>query len=180
LNLLRRAPRTVYRVFDEEEYLSGSGEEECFTAPASGARDRRLRRAASAAMLVGTVSAIGGLVTLSDVWPVRGSGRRPGVGLRDLAGALVSPHAAGTHDWRERERARRPREGTGAAGVAVRARGPVQPSGRRRAPGRSAPAPALRAPTDTALVALARSTVGQSVPLAHAGRAEFGFERAES
>jgi hypothetical protein len=179
LILLRRAPRTVYRVFDEEEYLSGSGEEECFTAPASGAH-RRLRRAASAAMLVGTVSAIGGLVTLSDVWPVRGSGRRLGVGLRDLAGALISPRAARTHDWRERERARRPREGARAAGAAVRAGGPVQPSGRRRTPGRSASAPAPRAPTDTALVALARSTVGQSVPLARAGQAEFGFERAES
>jgi hypothetical protein len=80
---LRRAPREVYRVYTEEEFFDGGMDEEPFASAISvGTGERRLRRLAGAALLVGAVGAVGGIVVATSVRPVRGSKRRSGTDVR--------------------------------------------------------------------------------------------------
>jgi hypothetical protein len=87
MTLLRRAPREVYRVYSEEEYLDGAGSEIAAVAewPVDGSPvvaeaaqqvvlGHRLRRAAGVAMLAGAVGAVGGLVCLNLARAHVGSG----------------------------------------------------------------------------------------------------------
>jgi hypothetical protein len=72
---LRRRPRTVYRVYGEEEYLAGAdalplredapASRECPSRePAPG---RRLQRIAGAAALTGAVGTVGGVLALAEL-----------------------------------------------------------------------------------------------------------------
>jgi hypothetical protein len=78
VRLPHRAPREVYRLYSEEEYLSSVGCEE--TAPLSVAAldttDTRLRRMLGAALLLGTIGAVGTLVALDSLSQPRVAGRR--------------------------------------------------------------------------------------------------------
>ncbi len=78
MTLLRRAPREIYRVYSEEEYLDGAGtglpiaaewQVDGSSPVPEPARQvvtgHRLRRAAGVAMLAGAVGAVGGLVCLN-------------------------------------------------------------------------------------------------------------------
>jgi hypothetical protein len=70
MTLLRRAPREIYRVYSEEEYLGGTGSEligEVGAAAGQGCGQRRLQRVAGAAMLAGAVGAVSCLVVLNIV-----------------------------------------------------------------------------------------------------------------
>lgn len=88
MTLLRRRPREVYRVFTEEEYLNGAeldldlgtgGERPATAEPARrSSNPPRLRRVAGAAMLVGAIGAVGGVVALNGVGAHRVPGRRTG------------------------------------------------------------------------------------------------------
>src|SRR5580704_6574500 len=75
--LLRRAPREVYRVYSEDEFFDGATNEELFepVAPA-GTGERRLRRLAGAAMLVGAVGTVGGVIAINISRPARNAARR--------------------------------------------------------------------------------------------------------
>jgi hypothetical protein len=85
MTLLRRAPRAVYRVYSEEDYLNGAGAElasiDQWPAALEPARqgfgERRLRRVAGVTMLAGAVGLVGGAVVLNDPWAHRGAGRGP-------------------------------------------------------------------------------------------------------
>jgi hypothetical protein len=96
VTLRRRRSREVYRVYTEDEYLNGAGLEPatigewpaavepadaCLVAaePRRGlVRERRLRRAAGAAMLAGAVGTVGGVLAINSSRTHRGTGRRPG------------------------------------------------------------------------------------------------------
>jgi len=90
---LRRAPREVYRIYGEREYLAGAG---CESQPElAHAPERRRRRIASVALLLGALGAFGGVVALNTLPQLRGSGgRRLGVSPRPTAHTLI---AAVTH-----------------------------------------------------------------------------------
>jgi hypothetical protein len=112
LALPRRAPREVYRVYTEDEYLRGvdGGLPDIAGLPAN-ARNR-LRRIASAALLVGVCGAVGGVLALGGFAPATGPARRMRLGGRAVRGRLV---AANSGSFREEARVNR--------GVAVRAPG---------------------------------------------------------
>jgi hypothetical protein len=62
----RRRPRTVYRVYGEEEYLAGAvALADCAPPADECTRGRRLRRLAGAAALTGAVGTVGGAVGLT-------------------------------------------------------------------------------------------------------------------
>lgn len=60
MKLPSRAPREVYRVYDENEFMSAAGSE---LAPARGGVTRSIGLAGVAALLVGAVGVFGGLFT---------------------------------------------------------------------------------------------------------------------
>jgi hypothetical protein len=104
---LRRAPREVYRVCGEQEFLAS--EEELFTCAArderfelatSGIGGRRLHRVAGATMLLAVIGAVGGLIAIASLTSVAGDRRRVGAGLL-AAASLVSSRAARGRVWPE-------------------------------------------------------------------------------
>ncbi len=96
MTLMGRRSREVYRVYSEDEFLDGAAQEfldgvEPGSAAGdgrdvvSGGGERRLRRFAGAAMLVGAVGTVGGVVAVHVVRNSRGAvGRSRG---HSLAGA---------------------------------------------------------------------------------------------
>jgi hypothetical protein len=175
--LLRRAHREVYRVYGEEDFLAGADQEERFTAAASGAGERRLRRAAGAAMLVGAVSAVGGLIVLNSLPPVKGTGRRFGSGLRGDTEVLVFAGVSRARVERGQADAGRPVRvrTTGRARQMARARGAKRPGERRRAA--AAPAQHVGVQIDATPASVTRLTASASAEPERSERAEFGFER---
>src|SRR5271166_1019514 len=69
---LRRTPRTVYRVYEEQEYLAGtdalSGWD--LSSPPRVSRELLIRRIAGVAALTGAFGTLGGLI-VADVLPAR-------------------------------------------------------------------------------------------------------------
>jgi len=67
--VLRRTPRTVYRVYSEEEYFAGAdAPTDWQRSPARGAlRERRLRRLAGAAALTGAMGTVAGVIAVAGV-----------------------------------------------------------------------------------------------------------------
>ncbi len=74
---LRRTPRTVYRVYNEQDYLAGTDALTGWQIPSIPPieRERRLRRLAGAAVLTGALGAVGGLLFATAV-PVRPADRQ--------------------------------------------------------------------------------------------------------
>ncbi|HYM56246.1 MAG TPA: hypothetical protein VES97_12860 [Solirubrobacteraceae bacterium] len=191
MTLMRRAPREVYRVYDEEDFLVGADRAAipAVSAPAGAAlgeprravasrsRERRLRRAAGVAMLVGAVGAAGGMTAISGLPSARGKARRGGGGMRAATGSPVSSPVSHVQIWqggepairtdRETIRASRPdrirrRDGGGGHGRAV-------VSAPRHAGIQVAPA----SPASVARLTAAASSPGPQ----RQGHSEFGFER---
>jgi hypothetical protein len=174
--LLRRAPREVYRVYDEDEYLAGATwEPDVESAPAPVPSDLRRRRILSAAILLGATSAVGGAIALNGLTQSQGSSRRHGARMRlATAESAVSTglhgtdHVTGsrtrmrTHPPRRvpfrwaSDRARRRSHGTGSA---------LAPQGRDR--------------EESVGIAAgpARLTASAHIASERARPAEFGFER---
>ncbi len=98
MTLLRRAPREVYRVYGEEEFLASAGMEETFEDLADS-RDRRMQRLAGATLLVAITGVAGGLVVVTSL-PSAAGGTRRAAGLLAVAGAVVRGRAAHAHAWR--------------------------------------------------------------------------------
>jgi hypothetical protein len=198
MTLLGRAPREVYRVYGEEEFLEGvdlvdghrpraRAEESCRAMPAvPRPGERRLRRLAGATLLVGAVGSAGALSAVSGLLSTRGAGRRLGGSLRAsvaAAGGLsVGSHPSRGRIGRARSMARSRRELRPARQLQPRHRAagvrrPASPQGAGRASlelPAQAPQHAYEAP-----VSEGRSAAIASVP-AGARRpphVEFGFER---
>ncbi len=82
MRLPRRAPREVYRLYDEEEYLAGATWEPSVELPdteasadPSSSPDLRRRRMTSAAILVGAASAVGAVIALNTLHQSPRNGR---------------------------------------------------------------------------------------------------------
>ena len=186
MTLLRRAPREVYRVYGEEEFLAYAGGDERFEAAGSGTGERRLQRVAGATMLLAAMGAVGGLVAITSLSSVAGDGRRVGAGLLAATGSLVSSRAARAHVWRGRAGSDGPRDQrvrdrqadrrSAQDQQADRVRG-VRPAGPRpRAAVVALPPPG--APIEAAPPAsVARLTARASAGPQRSGQSEFGFER---
>jgi hypothetical protein len=181
MTLLRRAPREVYRVYSEEEYLA-AGEDQLASAerwqrsltisPDDG--ERRLRRAAAAALLFGTVSVVGGVLVLNSVPPSRGAARRLGADVRTVRGALV---AASGHSMRARVSAAHASGTVDVPGRGSAHRGDVA---RRKASGQASPElPQAHETVQAQGATVEIAQVGAGAPAApeRVARNEFGFER---
>lgn len=92
MRLPRRAPREVYRLYSEEEYLAGATWEQG-TEPVAAARgltDVRRHRAFSATILLGAASAVGALVALNSLHQSSSSGRRGDGGIRSARAKRIA------------------------------------------------------------------------------------------
>jgi hypothetical protein len=108
MTLLRRAPREVYRVCGEQEFLASEEElftcavrDERFELATSGIGGRRLHRVAGATMLLAVIGAVGGLIAIASLTSVAGDRRRVGAGLLAASASLVSSRAARGRVWPE-------------------------------------------------------------------------------
>jgi hypothetical protein len=98
MTLLRRAPREVYRVYDEEEFLARTDCEASFeTVAASG--ERRMQRVVGATTLVAITGVVGGLVVFTSL-PAAAGGSRRSRGLLAAASTLASVRTARAQMWR--------------------------------------------------------------------------------
>jgi hypothetical protein len=105
LVLPRRAPREVYRVYTEDEYLAGVDERLPDIAGLPADAQNRLRRIAGAALLMGACGAVGGVLALGGFAPATGPTRRMRLGGRAVRGHLV---AANSGSSREEAKVKRP------------------------------------------------------------------------
>jgi hypothetical protein len=179
MTLLRRAPREVYRVYDEEEFFAGAGREQRPEVVTSVGGERRLHRVAGATMLLAITGAVGGLVAITSLSSAGSDGIRRGTAqnpdrrarrVRVARRAVVSRHARALRPARALRRAPAPRP----------ARAPRAPSHAVAAAATAVIAAADQsAPIAVATpVNAARAAVGASARPQHAGQpAEFGFER---
>jgi len=192
VSLLRREPREVYRVYDEDEFLAGEGgegadheetppalrgelpRERISTAVASSGRATVVRRFAGPAMLVGAVAAVAGLVVSSNLPSRRAMGRRLDAG-RGAAPAAVRPARSSRAQMRAAQisAARPPWSGEH---VDRREPSATRASARRRAtpPRRASHAVLPRDEVTLYDVALQTSSSRGEEPQAVLG--EFGFE----
>jgi hypothetical protein len=173
MTLLRRVPREVYRVYDEDDFFAGAVGE-CVGSTSVGAAEGRVSRIAGAALLLGVVGAVGGLVIVNSLPRVRGSGRRPGGGLPATSGSQAHGYPAGARVGEALVIAARPlRQRRRGARPAETVRRLLRPS----PPAEIALAPHVGVSTNSSprasvkLVASARS-IPETV-----GHIEFGFER---
>jgi hypothetical protein len=178
----RRAPREVYRVYDEDRFLAAAGHEQAWEAPVATAGAGRARRWVSTAMLFGAVGAVGGLIAVNGLAPPKGTGRRIGGGLRAAAGLLISSGVSHARIWRARPTVNR----SASLGVSRGRRWTVDRYGHGAValPHELAQVPShAEVPIDLATVATAATTsvarVAASAPSLPkvAGYPEFGFER---
>jgi hypothetical protein len=199
MTLLRRAPREVYRVYDEEEFLAGEAWIECPQSACPDTEERdgggaRARHLAVAAMLCGAVGAVGAVIVISSLPPANGS-RRVVASLRATVVAPVLARASRTRIWQARTVANAPgresRQGSPRAAAGSR---PSQVQARREIPGSprqadvaievdvppSADARPVTASSAAEPSAVEPATTASSATASSAGRsarAEFGFEQ---
>ncbi|MGP0102885.1 MAG: hypothetical protein ACLPUT_14855 [Solirubrobacteraceae bacterium] len=188
MTLLRRAPREVYRVYGEEEFLACADRDERSESTTSGAGERRLHRVAGATMLLAVAGAVGGLIAITSLSAAAGARRRVGARLLAATGSFTSSRVARAHVWRE----------PAGSGWSAQRRmqeshaGPVRVAPRTRAPRRAAAPQLAIASERTPVVAVRRqgtpiavATPAQAVRLTasaaaqsqRSGQSEFGFER---
>jgi hypothetical protein len=195
MTLLRRAPREVYRVYDEEEFLAGEEWIECPQSACPDTEERdgggaRARHLAVAAMLCSAVGAVGGVIVISSLPPANGS-RRTITSLRAAVVAAVPARASRTRIWQARTVANAPgRESRQGSPRAAAGSWPSQVQTRREIPGSPRQAdvaievdvpPSADARPVTASSATEPSTAEPAAAASSAGRseahAEFGFEQ---
>jgi hypothetical protein len=171
MTILRRAPREVYRVYDEDEFFAYADREERFESGASAPRARRLHRLAGATMLLAAAGAIGGLTAIAGLSSMAGARRRGGA--RQLVASVppASSRIARGQIWPARDGSNG-RDGTAA-------------KERRAAPVREMVGARWAASARPAAVSIELASAA-SAPPAYAtasarsrpsGRSEFGFER---
>jgi hypothetical protein len=189
MTLLQRAPREVYRLYDEQEFFAQGAGEEPFLTGAPEARTRWLHRVAGATVLLAVTGAVGGVIAVAGPPSATGGGRRARSSLRAATGSLLAARArvwhapTGARGLRLRSsQAALAREGKHARALAVAVNG-AREQARSLA---SAAAPRLpSAPVDgEALASVARNVASAPAGMASPSAAlrqpqpsEFGFER---
>jgi hypothetical protein len=201
VTLLRRAPREVYRVYDEDEFFAcpvdpfaDTERLEHTPLPRVASRGLTLRRLAGSTMLIAVAGALGSLAVLADR-SQSGPARR--LHTRELAasGSAERPRLAQAHVYRGLARLNEPagadraerRSGHGEPGrrIATVAHGAERPVEHatfvRRvlaaARGELIPA-ATESASESLPTAAATAPAPAPEPAAAPGRTEFGFERA--
>lgn len=184
MTLLRRAPREVYRVYDEQDFFAADAREEHFQAEVQDTGVRWLQRAAGATVLLAVTTAVGGVVAVAGTRPVRGAGRRTGASLLAATGSRVAVRArvwrapAGSGGPRRQSSPVRRARGVRPAGA--RATGATGPRTKAR-PRLASASPRLRpvqgeaaeTPASVARPVAVSASAGVHAP----GPPEFGFER---
>jgi hypothetical protein len=184
MTVLRRAPREVYRVYTEEDFLARVAEQQDIEPAASASAEGLFQRIAGTTMLLAAAGLVGGLVALASLSSGNGTRRRSATGLlvaggshrapsqrsARIAPAEVLPEAAGAGGSRkqgaevaERVPIRRPEPRLVSPEEALPVADVAQP--------RSAPIEAV-----TSTSASAGATAVASQPQ-RSGQPEFGFER---
>ncbi|HSZ14441.1 MAG TPA: hypothetical protein VK790_10455 [Solirubrobacteraceae bacterium] len=182
MTLLRRAPREVYRVYDEDEFFASAGIGQCGEAPTPTPElDRHAHRVAGVTVLVAAVGAVAGLVVITSVSPSARAGRRAGARLSADGGAVGRSHEASTRIWNapadtdgapagdETERAASA-NGGGSATLARRVEMARRAAATRRTAGSTITASASPAADGSAQAAASSGAATVKQP-------EFGFER---
>jgi hypothetical protein len=173
MTLLRRAPREVYRVYDEAEFLACADHGEPFQAVAARG-ERRLQRVAGATMLLAVTGAVGGLVAITSLSSTAGGARRSG-GLLASADAALGARSVRAQMWRAPAKAGLTARRPAPRRIVVSA--PPQPE--------TQPEP-VRQPEPVPQPATSQQPVKQlgsapatqpETPQPPAGQSEFGFER---
>jgi hypothetical protein len=194
MTALRRAPREVYRVYGEDEFLARVAELRDIEPAAPASARRLLHRVAGTTMLLAAAGMVGGLVALTSLSSGSGTGTR-----RRVAGLLA---ANGSRSERPRRPARLApaevwRQAAGARGY-YRRGAQARKGSRERAPQRAGrptrrsldrPEPPVVSVDRTVPVADEAQTRGAPIdavtstsaavasPLRRSGQSEFGFER---
>lgn len=190
MTLLRRAPREVYRVYDEQEFFAEDARGEHVLGAGRQAGSLRLHRVAGATIVLAVTGAVGGVIAIAGT-PSSGGRSAHRVSTRLLA-ATGSLLAARGRVWHAPAGARGPRRGSSQAALArdvkhTRALASAANGAREQVRSlASTAAPKLaRAPVDReALASVARNVASASAGVASAPadprqprQSEFGFER---
>jgi hypothetical protein len=109
--MLRRAPREVYRVYGEDEFLGRVADHRDIEPAAPASAQRLLHRVAGTTMVLAAAGMVGGLVALTSLSSGSGARRRIATGLlaaNGLRGAQSrrSTRVAPAEVWREAAGAR--------------------------------------------------------------------------
>jgi hypothetical protein len=133
---LRARPREIYRVYDEHEFLEGVLGSELSQPIAPGPPERRLRRLAGTATLVGTVGTVSGVIAVNTLLAPSGAGPRARGSVHAAADRSYARQAPSTEaafagasapiSWSL------PRPGAYQHGSAYRPGGAYRPSGAHR------------------------------------------------
>jgi hypothetical protein len=199
MTLLRRAPREVYRVYGEREFLADACHDERFEAALSEIWPRRLQRVAGTTMLLAATGAVGGLIAITSLSSVAGDGRGVRADLLAATRSLISSRAGRAHVWREgpgsdvphrqsvpdrlADRIRNVRSAAArpsTAAVAVRHPTPPIQAAASRPTEAATSGPteaAAPAPIEAPPASVARVTATASSQARQSGQSEFGFER---
>lgn len=199
MTMLRRAPREVYRVYGEDDFLARVADHQDIEPAAPASAERLLHRVAGTAMLLVAAGMVGGLVALTSLSSGAGTRRRIATRLLAVDGSRGAPsrrsaRVAPAEVWREAAGA----DGTRKHGARERTtsrtlvpqraeeagRLPLdRPEPRVISPDRTVPvadeAQPRSAPIEavTSTTSSAVATAVASQPQRSAGQSEFGFER---
>jgi hypothetical protein len=199
MTVLRRAPREVYRVFGEDEFLARVADHRDIEPAAPASAQRLLHRVAGTTMLLAAAGMVGGLVALTSLSSGTGTGTR----RRIVAGLLAANGSRSAHPrpsvrlapaevWREAAGARRyhrrgAQERTSSRERALRrASRPTQRSLDRPEPpvitaDRTVPvadeAQTRSAPIDAVTSTSSAGATAVASQPRRSGQPEFGFER---
>jgi hypothetical protein len=107
MTLLRRAPREVYRVYGEAEFLADPLCDERMRKPDAAAGARRLNRIAGATVLVAAAGAVGGLIAWTSTPSIASNRRRERQRAQPAVASIGRTPASRPRVWRAREGADR-------------------------------------------------------------------------
>jgi hypothetical protein len=174
MTLLRRTPREVYRLFDEDEFFAGADRVERRERAITPPGGRRLRRIAGTTTLLAAMGATGGVIALNRMVAVGGAGRPLTSGMLAGLGSSVPSRVGPRRAWPHAGAARTRRLGSArrqTSRVATTTLSPPATAVDSEQPQRVTPAPRLTPAAQPDRAARTSSSPQRS------GQSEFGFER---
>ncbi len=194
MTLLRRAPREVYRVYSEEEFLADPLCDKRMRELDAARGGRRLNRIAGMTVLVAATGAVGGLVAWTSAPSIAGSRRRERERSHPAVASVGQIRSSAPRVWRVREGVARRSQAHTRVRTAKRRGG--TPFSRARARRRditpspistlrsvsasdqgSAPSPQTGRAMAVALANTPPPATAVAVRPTPPGQSEFGFER---
>jgi hypothetical protein len=198
MTVLRRAPREVYRVYGEDDFLARVAEHQDIEPAAPASTERLLHGIAGTTMLLAAAGMVGGLVALTSLSSGAGSRRRIATRLLVADGSRGAPSRRATRVapakvWREAASA----DGSGKHGArqrrtsrtlvpqraALAVRLPLdRPEPRVITPDRTVPVADEAQPRSAPIEAVTSTTASPGATTVvsqpqRSGQSEFGFER---